>query len=756
MGFHHSLIRVLSLTLALAGLAAHAQQDSSPQHVAYVARLGWGQTLYSFVGRTAVDSAGNHYIAGSTRSADLPTTAGAIQPRHAGGICGLTIHDCRDGFVAKLDPQGRLLWLTYLGSTAQDSPTAVAVDREDNVYVAGVIFYRPGDPFPANFPFTSMQLPPSESAAGGFLVKISPDGERLLYAVPLPGEASAIAVHEDAAVYLTGGAGVAAPNTAPGLPRGADNSHLWIAKVNAAATRLEYSLLLGGNDRDAGNGIAVDSSGQAYICGSTSSADFPVTPGALQQDYQGGSFGLGDAFALKVNAAGTALVFSTYLGGAEPDEGLACALGPQGSLLVAGSTWGESFPTTPGAFQSQFQGGLEPELQGADGFVAKLDAAGSSLIYSTYLGGAGVDAAYAIAVDADGKAYVGGTTGSLNFPVLVPVQSANRGFGDAFVSVLNEAGSAVVFSTFLGGRGNDDTSSVSVNSAGEIFAGGYMLGEPDFPGTPGAFDRAGSGYWAARLSPGASELPLVYLDGIVNAASFLPATQRSGDEILGGVSGGELVTLFGQGLGPDSPLGVELDSGGRVSASVGGTRVLFGGIAAPLLYVSANQVNAVVPWSVEGKVSVEIEVERGGQRSAVIELPVVEAAPAFFTSGPWGVGQAAALNQDGTVNSRDNPAGLGSVVVLYATGLGPLDPQADDGEVIPIAPPYPGLRQPVSVSIDLLEAEVLYIGPAPGFVAGLVQINARIPAGIQNAGGVAVSLSAAGIASMEIASIGIR
>jgi uncharacterized protein (TIGR03437 family) len=757
MGFHHSLIRVLSLTLALAGLAAHAQQDSSPQHVAYVARLGWGQTLYSFVGRTAVDSAGNHYIAGSTRSADLPTTAGAIQPRHAGGICGLTIHDCRDGFVAKLDPQGRLLWLTYLGSTAQDSPTAVAVDREDNVYVAGAIFYRPGDPFPANFPFTSMQLPPAEgSAAGGFLVKISPDGERLLYAVPLPGEASAIAVHEDAAVYLTGGAGVAAPNTAPGLPRGADNSHLWIAKVNAAATRLEYSLLLGGNDRDAGNGIAVDSSGQAYICGSTSSADFPVTPGALQQDYQGGSFGLGDAFALKVNAAGTALVFSTYLGGAEPDEGLACALGPQGSLLVAGSTWGESFPTTPGAFQSQFQGGLEPELQGADGFVAKLDAAGSSLIYSTYLGGAGVDAAYAIAVDADGKAYVGGTTGSLNFPVLVPVQSANRGFGDAFVSVLNEAGSAVVFSTFLGGRGNDDTSSVSVNSAGEIFAGGYMLGEPDFPGTPGAFDRAGSGYWAARLSPGASELPLVYLDGIVNAASFLPATQRSGDEILGGVSGGELVTLFGQGLGPDSPLGVELDSGGRVSASVGGTRVLFGGIAAPLLYVSANQVNAVVPWSVEGKVSVEIEVERGGQRSAVIELPVVEAAPAFFTSGPWGVGQAAALNQDGTVNSRDNPAGLGSVVVLYATGLGPLDPQADDGEVIPIAPPYAGLRQPVLVRIGSVEAEVEYVGPAPGFVAGLVQINARIPAEIQNAGAVAVSLNAAGIAGMEIASIAVR
>jgi uncharacterized protein (TIGR03437 family) len=209
----------------------------------------------------------------------------------------------------------------------------------------------------------------------------------------------------------------------------------------------------------------------------------------------------------------------------------------------------------------------------------------------------------------------------------------------------------------------------------------------------------------------------------------VPFTQRLSDgAFIQAVSAGEIVTLFGQSMGPDTPAGVEIDASGRISTETGGTRVLFDGIPAPLLYVSAGQVNAVVPWSVEGKASVEIEVEHNGQRSAAVELPVVEATPALFASDPWGIGQAAALNQDGTLNSRGNPAAPGSVIVLYATGLGPLDRPAEDGEIIPIGPPYPGMKLPISVLVDYsFEAEILYAGPAPGFVAGFVQINARIP-----------------------------
>jgi uncharacterized protein (TIGR03437 family) len=753
---------MLGLVFAVAHLAPRAQAqapEDSPWRVDYIARLGWGNGIIPFTGSAAVDAEGNQYVAGTVQIRDLPTTDGVVQPQHAGGNCG-TISQCRDAFVAKLDSEGQLVWLTYLGGTAEDSVSSVAVDQQGNVYLAGAFFFLPGQIFPADFPFTSLELPPAESPGGGFLVKLSPDAGTVLYAVPLPVGATAMAIGESGAVYLTGRGDVSTLNTQPSLPRGGDNNEVWIGKVSPAADRLEYSLVVGGGDEDRAVGIAVDSDGQAYVCGETRSNDFPVTPGAFQADYHGGDQLGGDAFALKINAAGTALVYSTYLGGSDFDEGLACSLGPDVNLFVAGWTGSENFPTTPDAFQPQFQSGDQPPTEDAHAFVAKLDPSGGALLYSTFLGGTSMDAAYAIAVDNDGKAYIGGLTGSLDFPVRQAAQSSNRGFADGFVTLLNEAGSAVVFATYLGGHAGDDVSSIAVSPAGEIFASGYAFADIGayLPGTAGAFHWDGAGYWAAKFSPEPSERPLVYLDGIVNAASFRNETPRlfSGEDTRGAVSPGELVTLFGHGIGPESPLGVAFDANGRISTNTGGTRVLFDGIPAALIYASANQVNAVVPWSVEGKLSVQVEVEYNGRRSAIIELPVIDATPALFTSTPWGMGQAAAFNQDGTLNSRDNPAALGSIIVLYATGLGPLDRIAEDGEIIPSEPPYAGLRLPLTVLIGYLEAEVLYAGPAPGYVAGLMQINARIPSGLYNTDGATVSLRVGEFATIDVADVGIQ
>ena len=752
--FHGAIFAAALVAPLLAPCAQAQAPEDSPWRVEYIARLGWGNNIIPFPVQTAVDAGGNQYVAGTTQIRSLPTTEGVIQPEHAGGEC-TTASRCRDAFVAKLDSQGRLQWLTYLGGAAEDTPTALAVDQEGNIYIAGGHAYLPGVTFPANFPFTSLDLPPAESPSRGFLVKLAPGAVSILYAVPLPFSPTAMAIDESGAVYLTGPADAATPNTQPSLPRGNDDGHIGVAKVSPAADRLEYSLVLGGNSDDWALGIAVDASGQAHVCGVTRSSDFPITPGAFQSDYRAGTIGEEDAYALKLNADGTALLYSTYLGGSESDEARSCAIGPEGNLFVAGSTFGPDFPTTPGAFQEEYQGGESALTARTDGFVAKLDSSGSSLLYSTYLGGAGLDEAWSISVDAGGKAYVAGRTTSLNFPVVHAAQASIRGDGDAFLSVLNEAGSDAEFSTYLGGNhGAHGGMSVAAGSAGEFVAVGHAA--PYFPATPGALDWEGTGFFAAKFTPEPSDGPLVYIDGIVNAANFLPVAQVLGEEdIRGAVAAGQLVTLYGHGIGPATPAGLELDANGRVSTETAGTRVLFDGIPAPLLYVSATQVNAVAPWSIAGKITVQVEVERNGQRSAPIELHVVEASPAFFTHNPNGQGQAAALNQDGTLNSRDNPAALGSVIVLYATGLGLFDQALEDGEVISTEPPFAGLRQPVTVLIGSLEAEVLYAGPAPGYVAGLVQINARIPTGIFHTDGAGVSVRVGDYASFEFTGIAI-
>ena len=218
--------------------------------------------------------------------------------------------------------------------------------------------------------------------------------------------------------------------------------------------------------------------------------------------------------------------------------------------------------------------------------------------------------------------------------------------------------------------------------------------------------------------------PAISVAGTAHAASFLPVTA------LGGVSPGLIVTFFGARIGPQDLVVLRLTAAGLVDTSLAGVRVLFDGVPAPLIYVQAGQVSAVVPYSVSGKTSTQVQLEYQGRLSNTITLPVTATAPGLFTADASGSGQAAVLNQDGvTVNGPANPAPVGSVISLFATGEGQTDPPGVDGKPANTAP-LPKPLATVTVTIGGINAEVVYAGAAPTLVAGVLQVNVRIPLGV--------------------------
>jgi hypothetical protein len=265
----------------------------------------------------------------------------------------------------------------------------------------------------------------------------------------------------------------------------------FVSKLNPAGSALIYSTYLSGISPGVDSQVAtlaVDASGDAYVTGEASSG-FPTTPGVFQTTCAGGC-----AFVSKLNPTGSALVYSTYLGGSGYDEGHAITVDASGSAYVTGITRSSDFPTTPGAFQVTPGGGW-------DAFVSKLNAAGSALIYSTYLGTSNEDYGNGITVDASGNAYVTGETYSSDFPTTPGSfqTTSGGGLGDGFVTKLNAAGSALVYSTYLGGSGDDGAATIVVDTSGNAYVTGATA-SPDFPTTPGAFQ---STYKNSCAAPGA-------------------------------------------------------------------------------------------------------------------------------------------------------------------------------------------------------------------------------------------------------------
>jgi len=194
------------------------------------------------------------------------------------------------------------------------------------------------------------------------------------------------------------------------------------------------------------------------------------------------------------------------------------------------------------------------------------------------------------------------------------------------------------------------------------------------------------------------------------------------------VSPGESIVIFGKLFGPANLATLRLNEAGLVDTTLAGTRVFFDDVPAPMIYAVNEQISVFVPFSVAGKKTTVMKVEYNGVQSLAVTLPVMEAKPGLFTSNQSGAGQAAILNQNNTVNSATNPAAIGDVVVLFGSGGGQTEPGGTDGKLATVPLPKPVL--PIKAFIDGKEAEILYAGPAPSLVEGVLQVNAKIPSGI--------------------------
>jgi beta-propeller repeat-containing protein len=421
-----------------------------------------------------VDADGFAYITGQTVSINFPTTAGAFQTAQGGG-------NFNDAFVAKLNQTGSaLVYSTYLGGGNEDAANGITV-RGRRAYVTG-------STSSTNFPTTAGAF---QTAFGGgqdaFVSELNQAGSALTYSTYLGGAlidtGLEIAVDSFGNAYVTGGAeSLNFPVTTGAFQTTlGGRSDAFVTKFNPDGSALVYSTFLGGGIDDAGQGIDVRH-GIAYVTGRTESLNFPTTAGAFQTAI-GGSL---DAFVTKLSHDGSALVYSTYLGGSRSDAGQDVAVDAFGKAHVIGQTSSSTnFPTTAGAFQTAFGGGF------SDAFVTKLDENGSALVYSTFLGGSGIESGQSIVVRG-GRAHVTGSSLSSNFPVTADATQATIGGGqDAFVTKLNHAGSALLFSTFLGGSGTDVSEGIAVRF-GKIYVTGSSS-SLNFPTTAGAFQTVNAG-----------------------------------------------------------------------------------------------------------------------------------------------------------------------------------------------------------------------------------------------------------------------
>ncbi|MBI3696685.1 MAG: SBBP repeat-containing protein [Acidobacteria bacterium] len=306
-----------------------------------------------------------------------------------------------------------------------------------------------------------------------------------------------------------------------------------------------YATYAGRRGDEAAFHLAVDSSGNTYLAGFTTSPDYPRTPGT----YSSGSpFGPGNVVVTKMNAAGTAIVYSTHLGGSQQDAAFGIAVDAAGNVYITGSTSSADFPVTEGAIQTRYGGPSGDPPGFGDCFVAKLNAAGNALVYSTYLGGSGPDGCRGLAVDAAGNAYVTGAT-SGSFPTTANAfQRAYRGTGDsgdAFVAKLNAAGSALLYSTYFGGRGPDWGLALALDAAGNAYVTG-LTRSSDLPVTPAAFQRTFGGAggqpdiafgdaFVLKLNPeGTAPVYCTYLGGRQDDAGLGIAVDSQGNAYVTG------------------------------------------------------------------------------------------------------------------------------------------------------------------------------------------------------------------------------
>jgi uncharacterized protein (TIGR03437 family) len=656
---------------------------------------------------TAVDSQGFIYITGATAWSGFPTTPGTLSTYSGGGGFSSLSGDV---FVQKLQPGTfQVVYSVLVGGSKDDIGTGIVVDAQGNACVTG---YTDSNDFPGS-------------------ARASNRTDR------------------DAFVF----------------------------EVNAAGTALVFSHLYGGSGDDYSFGIAKGPDGSFTTAGQTDSPDFPTTPNAVQSAWVplSGPFGpQTDAFVLRIGSNGADIQYATYLGGPGNDNATSVAVDSAGDIYLAGQA-GAYFPTLDASYAPY-------ELYG--GFVTKISQATGDLIYSTYLPGTNV--ASALMVDATGNAYLCGTA-TVGFPATPGAYQSDLAGGsndeDAFALELDASGSSLVFATLIGSPKEDYALALTLQGNAIVIAGETtstffpttnqstascdldaspyysFQNDPEdpFPFLPlgaflASFDHTGKLLSSAAYSACASE----YVTALVPSASgsiYLAAwDDEENDTFLAEVDpagslpaqisfiadsasfeGGplaplELISIFGKGLGPATPAVAGITEG-RLPTSLGGTQVFVHGEALPLLFVSDSQVNAILPQDAFNSynpydTALNFNVIAGGNGTQTYSTYSFPGVPRLFTSNGLGFGQIAALNEDGSLNSPQNPAARGSFISLFGTGGGVTMPAFADGQVATAAAP---VVQPGYMVVGLDLAPILYVGAAPEEVNGVVQINVTIP-----------------------------
>jgi uncharacterized protein (TIGR03437 family) len=664
-----------------------------------------GGTYPPTVSAIATDSAGNTYVVGSTQLPDTPSFVNSS----IGGQAHV--------FVTKLDPNGKVLFTDTFAGQGVDTGAAIAVDPLGNIYIAGT---TSSPDFPMSRPLQTQIFPAGAKngspTGSGFITKLSNDGTTVLYSTFFGGTLgqsaiTSLATDANGNLYLTGYTQASDfPHTA-GMPFGTITQSpalagAILASISAAGDKILYagvipmptactveqpSCIQGRSGE--GVGIAVDAAGNAYVAGDDASfTNLPTTPGVLTPN------GIG-AFVAKVNAGGTGLGYLTYVGsgqlggppfGAVENSVYAIGVDATGNAYLLGTTWDPNFPATPGSYQPV---NLYPYQ--ASGFIAKLNPSGSAMVWATYFGEAvpqspsPVERPSSIALDAGGDVWITGTT-----PATFPNANAWT-TGPEYLAELNAAGSQLIYSALY--PSGTIAQSLAVDPSGIVHT-------------------AGSAGFISAIAPTAA--PAVKIFALQNATIQAPVTAR--------VSPAEVVAIFGPGIGPATPVSAT-PTQGFYPTTLGGVQVAINGVNIPLLYVSANQINAIVPMELSSNVTATFQVTNGTAVSPAYPAWIVASSGEAFTP---------VINQDGTINSQSNPAPGGSIVSFYATGWQSNFAPFADGQVATAAQDTclgtctagasTGGGGPIGAPFVTLPATALYGGAAPGIVAGVTQFNVQL------------------------------
>ena len=373
-----------------------------------------------------------------------------------------------------------LSYSTYVGGSGAEGLGGITVDGNGNAYITG-----PTDS--SNFPTVGAPQPSNAGSFDVFIAKLNPTGSALVYATYLGGSSSETGT--DIALDASGNAYVTGQTTSTNFPTvnafedtfqgGSSSGDGFVVKLSPDGATVLYATYLGGTNEDRGLSIAVDAQNSAYIGGETASTDFPLA-NALQATHGGSS----DAFVTKMNALGSTLDYSTYVGGIDLDRATGIAVDGSGNAYLTGETGSADFPTA-NAFQDTLG------QASMDAFISKLNATGTALVYSTYLGGTGNETGEAIAVDGFTNVFVTGETDSTDFPTANALQASLSGTQDAFVTALNTAGSALLYSTYLGGSSTDRGMDITADASGVAYVAGDTS-STDFP-TASPFQSSNAG-----------------------------------------------------------------------------------------------------------------------------------------------------------------------------------------------------------------------------------------------------------------------